>query len=908
MKHGVTFLVMILLGINVFCQSSTRSTVISKPPIDSAAIANWADLLWSEPTISANGKYFMYQIDNLPAGNHTLVVQETEGSWKKEFVGAEKGFFSPDSKQAVFKSNDSLYLLLLGANNPVMVLGVNGYKRPAVNDVPWLAYEVKGSQGSDVVLHNLVTGKEQRYQNVREYQFDKNGKVLLVKRNQPKEGAATEVVQWINLSGNKVYTVWQAEDKKRASRFQFDDQGKQLVFIVENNTNGKIANEVWHYKEGIDKAIAKVTDQSAGIDSGMIVSNITPTISKNGKYIFFKIQPIPEPARRPDPNAVQVDVWSYNDKYPGDNPNELRKDLIVSLSLENGKLFCVEKKGVTNVFTPGPGDFAIVSHRNFVGDRYWINEPISYYLVSLKDDSINLINTGFCYDFAFTLDGKYLVYFDYDKSNYFSYNIATGKVVNISCDIPEPITRSGDKGSTYKQNAVGIKGWLDATTVMVYDNYDIWKVDITGKKIPINLTNGYGKKHHIRFRLLDENSLDKNIFYPRNSPLTLAAFDNENKYNGFYLMNSERATVSELLKMGPYLFFIQNDQTEVGLTSMKPLKAEKVDAWIIKRQTATEAPNFFLTKDFKEFKQLTNLQPQEPYNWMKTELMTWKQFDGKDCQGILYKPQDFDSTKKYPVIINYYEKISDCLFEFLQPELISGNLNIPWFVSRGYIVFTPDINYTIGKTGESAINSVVSGAMHLFQYPFIDSTKVGIQGHSFGGYETNFLITHTNIFAAAVEGAGASNFISYYGTVMSSRINSNLILHFEPRGQYRIQSTLWNGSQSYIENSPIFNAHKVSTPLLIMHNKNDMQVPWSQAVEFFIALRRLNRKVWMLQYDNGGHGVGGKNSVDYTIRMTQFFDHYLKSKPAPVWMVNGIPANLKGIESGYQLSNSAAIP
>jgi dipeptidyl aminopeptidase/acylaminoacyl peptidase len=179
----------------------------------------------------------------------------------------------------------------------------------------------------------------------------------------------------------------------------------------------------------------------------------------------------------------------------------------------------------------------------------------------------------------------------------------------------------------------------------------------------------------------------------------------------------------------------------------------------------------------------------------------------------------------------------------------------------------------------------VSGAKFLFDFPFIDSTKIGIQGHSWGGYETNYLVTHTNIFAAAVEGAGPTDFISNYGTLLADG--------FEKGGQKSLQATLWEDRTAYISNSPIFDADKVTTPLLMMHNKKDLIVPWSKAVELFIALRRLNKKVWMLQYDNGGHGVSGNDAVDYTIRMTQFFDHYLKDTPPAKWMTKGIPAKLK---------------
>jgi dipeptidyl aminopeptidase/acylaminoacyl peptidase len=213
------------------------------------------------------------------------------------------------------------------------------------------------------------------------------------------------------------------------------------------------------------------------------------------------------------------------------------------------------------------------------------------------------------------------------------------------------------------------------------------------------------------------------------------------------------------------------------------------------------------------------------------------------------------------------------------------------------LIFTPDIHYTIGKPAESIINSVLSGVEGIKKFSFVDSTKIGIEGHSFGGYETNVLVTHSNVFAAAIEGAGPTDLVSAYGTPLPTR----WLGHFVMGGQNRIPVTVWQDRSMYIQNSPIFFADRVTSPLLMMHNKNDEMVSWSQAIEFFIALRRLNKPVWMLQYDKGKHGVHNQDAIDYTTRMTQYFDHYLKGAPAPKWMTQGIPAKLKGIDNGLEL-------
>ncbi len=226
-----------------------------------------------------------------------------------------------------------------------------------------------------------------------------------------------------------------------------------------------------------------------------------------------------------------------------------------------------------------------------------------------------------------------------------------------------------------------------------------------------------------------------------------------------------------------------------------------------------------------------------------------------------------------------------------------GDVNIPWFVSRGYLVFTPDIRYIIGQTGERVYNSVVSAAQYFSQTPWVDAAKMGINGHSFGGYETNYLVTHTSLFAAAATAAGPANFISHYGGIQGKIYRANSGQAMYETSQMRMSATLWQTPDLYIKNSPVFSIDKVTTPILIMHNKADDLVPWMQSVELFTGLRRLGKKAWMLQYDEGGHGIHGKEAEDFTIRLTQFFDHYLKNAPPPRWMTEGIPAKLKGIET-----------
>ncbi len=294
--------------------------------------------------------------------------------------------------------------------------------------------------------------------------------------------------------------------------------------------------------------------------------------------------------------------------------------------------------------------------------------------------------------------------------------------------------------------------------------------------------------------------------------------------------------------------------------------------------SATEYPNLFFTKDFKEFKDLTQLNPQRQYNWFRTESCHWKLPDGEKGEGILYKPQNFDPGKKYPVIFYYYEKNADMLNFFLNADLCDGVLNIPWFVSNGYLVIMPNINYEFQNPGKGVYNSIMAAAHYLANKSWVDFHHMGLQGHSFGGWETNYIITHTSLFAAAAIASGNSDIIRHYEDQLPGS-------DYYVTGQGRMGTTLWENPKGYIDNSPIFAANKVTTPVLIMHNRNDGNIHYEQGRQWYYALTRLDKKAWMLSYEGEGHTIDKeKNQLDYTIRLEEFFDHYLKGTPPPKWM------------------------
>jgi dipeptidyl aminopeptidase/acylaminoacyl peptidase len=361
--------------------------------------------------------------------------------------------------------------------------------------------------------------------------------------------------------------------------------------------------------------------------------------------------------------------------------------------------------------------------------------------------------------------------------------------------------------------------------------------------------------------------------------------------------------------MGPY-FFQAHAGLDVFDEGMRPLKAADADTWIVKRQSATEAPNYFLTSDFKKYNPLTDFQPQKGYNWLTTELHSFKQLDGTVSQGVLYKPENFDPHKKYPVIISFYDYLSDQLYLYPTPEYIGCPLiysDPAWMVSHGYLVFTPAIYFTKNKYGPSTVNTIDGAAKYLSQLPFVDARHMGACGHSNSGRFGYYLFTHSRSFAAMSLGSGfgGTNILSIALSVGGGKPtfdgDGQSNLEWGETGAYGAAlGNIWKNKQSWIDHIALLQVDKATSPLLLFHNKNDGD-DVMLAVQLFSALRRLNKKAWWLQYDNGLHSVVGLDAKDFTIRYTQFFDHYLKGAPAPQWMTKGIPASLKAIESRYEL-------
>ncbi|MFA6769676.1 MAG: prolyl oligopeptidase family serine peptidase, partial [Bacteroidales bacterium] len=546
--------------------------------------------------------------------------------------------------------------------------------------------------------------------------------------------------------------------------------------------------------------------------------------------------------------------------------------------------------------------FSVSDYYYQIESQWSANPRNDLYIVNIKDGSSKLLlKDKYISYVTASPEANYLTWFNNVDQQWYSYEIATEKIVcltnGLNVSFADELHDSPVMAGSY-----GNDGWAaDDKAIFINDRYDVWKIDPKGEVAPINLTDGLGRKEKLSFNIvrLDDVLLPPGTPGVKKEPIKpketiyFSVFDEKNKDNGYYY--------KEMSKKKPVMTkWIVEPMTFVYLNRSKDGKVITYT-----KHNFVHSPDVWITKDnFKTQTRVTDINPQQKeYNWGTNELVKWTSRTGVELDGILHKPENFDPNKKYPMIVYFYERSSDKLHYYRWPAPSRSTINIPFYVSNEYLVFVPDIVYEIGHPGKSVMDCVVPGVEMLLENTWVDKENIAIQGQSWGGYQVAYMITQPEVFKwkAAVAGAPVANMTSAYNGL---RLGSGKIRQaMYESTQSRIGKTLWDGLDLYIENSPIFFADKIETPLLIMHNDRDEAVPWYQGIEFFAALNRLRKPVWMLQYNREAHNLEERvNAIDFSIRVEQFFNHYLKGAPMPVWMKEGIPATLKGIEMGYELT------
>jgi dipeptidyl aminopeptidase/acylaminoacyl peptidase len=623
-----------------------------------------------------------------------------------------------------------------------------------------------------------------------------------------------------------------------------------------------------------------------------VSENENPSFSKNGKRLFFGTAPV-TPAKDTslvEIDLVKVDIWHYNDDYlqPQQLRNldrELKRSYLAVFHTDIKKMVQLADRQLPQVLMSdeGNGDqFVGITDMGKRIQSQWEGRTLKdVYAVSVSDGSRKLVKKDVNGNAQVSPKGKYIFWYDETARHYFTW--ADGKTQNISGKVK---TRLYDERFDMPDdpNPYGIVRWTENDeSLLVYDRYDIWQLDPGCCKEPVSITAGEGRKNKTVYRYQPTDPEER--FLKPGQDMLLRTFRETDKKAGMAKYTLGTATAPKQMQSGDY---------SLG----NVVKARDANVIIYTKESFTRSPNMHVFNENRDELQLSRINPQQDqYIWGTAELFNWKAYDGKDATGILYKPENFDPKKKYPLIVYFYERLSDGLHSYLPPAPTPSRLNIPFFVSRGYLVLAPDIIYTKGYPGKAGFDYVVSGARAVAKKGWADSTRMGIQGQSWGGYQAAHIITRTKLFKAAWAGAPVANMTSAYGGI---RWESGLNRQFQyEHSQSRIGASLWEKRNLYIENSPLFHLQGVTTPLVIMANDADGAVPWYQGIEMFTAMRRLQKKVWMLNYNGEAHNlVERKNRKDIQIREQQFFDWLLKGEKPPRWITDGVPAVDKGKDWG----------
>lgn len=766
-----------------------------------------------------------------------------------------------------------------------------------------------GDKGIDLWLRNLETGNEKLFRNVTEYAFSKNGRKLVMEQaRDTKDSTSKTRILLFDTQRGFADTISQGGNDFR--NFAFSEDGSQLAFVAERDAKPKDLEKyykLWYYKDGMDSAAVLVYKNTAGMTLGMTISeNAVPEFSKSGNRLFFGTVPVqaPKDTSLVDIDLVKLDIWHYNDDYLqtvqlARLSRDLRQSYLAMYDIADGRLLQLASEKMPAVYQTADGDgdvfYAVTDFGKRVEGQWTGQTKKDVYAIDAKTGNTKLIVEnlqGFITPGFISPSGKYIMWYDSKARHYFVHDGA--KTRNISSAIKTPLYDE-EHDSPSDPSPHGVMGWqYDDGAVYVYDRYDVWKLDPEAKKAPSIFVAG--RKEKIRYRYLNFDQEDRSI--KPDQPLVFRTFNTVNKQSGLweYQWNGTNYTRVPISA---------DSSVNIGQVA----KAKNADVFIFTKETYTRPADLYwgmtASVDGQRFiprgERLSSINPQQKeYNWGTAELYRWKTFSGKSSEGILYKPEDFDPSRKYPLILYFYETLSDGLYNYQAPAPTPSRLNISFFVSRGYLVFAPDIRYTIGHPAKSAYDYIVSAAKDLTKHRWVDAKNIGIQGQSWGGIQVAQLITMTDMFKAAWAGAPVANMTSAYGGIRWES-GSNRQFQYE-KTQSRIGATLWQKPQLYIENSPLFHLPKVKTPLVIMHNDADGAVPWYQGIELFTGMRRLGKKVWLLNYNGEAHNlVQRKNRKDIQIREQQFFDWLLKGEKPAKWITEGVPAIKKGKDWGLDL-------
>ncbi|MFS4468806.1 alpha/beta hydrolase family protein [Maribacter sp. 2210JD10-5] len=746
------------------------------------------------------------------------------------------------------------------------------------------------------LVYHLKTKSKDTIHQIKEYALPESGNSFLFSlKNSKKEEKDIGIYKYDIIKKEKISID---TTQYQYSKLAVDNTSDQFAYIAASDSThtDSLKHQLFYYRENTLRTL--VDTLGSNIKNGWILSkNNKPYFSKSGKRLYFSSKPEPKLNRdttKLDDELPEVDVWTWKDKIlqPEQKVREEELEAKAFLSYfdtKNNTYVQLQNNVVENLIFDKEKEQPYIigtSNASYAISRSW-EWPwaMDFYSINSATGETKPILEKARHTAFISSKSSYALYFDMEKQHWFSIDLKTGSIKDLTGALSVSFHDEDDDHPALAFPH-GFGGFDSSGNALVYDKYDVWKLTLDGSRTPENISKT-GRLDNTTYRVLNLDKENPDLASYLKDELLLTSFDRKTKASGLYTY--KRGKLKEKIK--PSKFYLQNYTM-----------AKNAPVLTYTKENFQVYPDTYVTKDgFKSNVKITNLNPHEKdFKWGTVEQFSWNAYDGTKLDGLIYKPENFDANKKYPMITYFYEKRSDNYTRHSTPNPSRSIVNPTYLVSNEYVMFVPDIVYKDGKPGESAYNCIVSGIEAVEKLGYVDSDNLALQGQSWGGYQVAYLVTKINKFKAAMAGAPVSNMTSAYGGI---RWGSGLSRAFQyERSQTRIGKDLWEGLDLYIENSPLFGVPNIETPLLMMHNDEDGAVPYYQGIEMFMAMRRLQKPAWLLVYNKEAHNLTQiKNRQDLSIRMMQFFDHYLKGAPAPLWMTEGLPRVKKGKDLGYEL-------
>jgi len=769
----------------------------------------------------------------------------------------------------------------------------------------------KKETGSDLVLHALNSGTDVQITEVAEYGFTDDSEWLYTTVSSKEDSQDGLFIRRLSSPGQPQALL---QGKGKYQNFSWNKEKDRLLFLSDQASQEAdhplLALYGWTVGES---TVEKLIDSKStnGFPQGMELAGSAggqrgnqarpsrpgrfgaaqaarlPRWSRDTSAIFFEIKKSsPEAAEEDDvddESKPNLTIWHWKDvviqsqqrvratgRSTGSRHGQRRPDsgetYLCVYHLEDDRMVKLADEKMQAVNSPPNDSLGLgVDKSTYEFERPWSPTFNDFYLVDLETGRRKTVEMKTRWRYQWSGTGRYLL--QYAQPDWWIYDVKSGEKRNLTQDLEVEFWNT-DNDRPAPKNSWGMAGWTkDDEGVLVYDKYDIWYFPIAEPGDAACLTHGRGRAAESTFRYVSMDSEEE--FIDTTRPLILSYVNNRNKASGIYD-----------LRFGgePRKLIVMDKRIS------SPRKAKDADVYLYSMSTFSEFGDLHVSDPtLNKPRKLTDANPENNgLLWGKTSLIDYTNLDGVKLQALLTLPEDYRKGEKYPMIVYVYEKLTRGLHQYSAPATGSG-FPVPFFSSNGYVVLRPDIIYTDGFPGQSAEKCIIPAVQKVIDMGIADPDHVGMTGHSWGGYQTAHIITRTDIFACAYAGAPVSNMTSAYGGIRWGTGNPRTFQY--ETGQSRIGGSLWEYPERYIENSPIFFADRVNTPLMMLHGDEDTAVPWYQSIEYFLALRRLDKPVWFLQYNEEPHGLrGDANKKDFTIRRMQFFDHFLKGAPMPKWM------------------------